>query len=108
MKQTSPLPAARAEAASQLLKALASPHRLMIACHLSAGEETVGGLAGVLGLKEPAVSQHLAVMRRERLVAARREGQSIFYSLQSDAARDVITALARSFCALNSTHEQRR
>ncbi|MFN3463509.1 MAG: ArsR/SmtB family transcription factor [Terricaulis sp.] len=102
------LPAERAEAASQLLKALASPHRLMIACHLSAGEETVGGLAGVLGLKEPAVSQHLAVMRRERLVAARREGQSVFYSLQSNAARDIITALARSFCALNATHEHRR
>lgn len=108
MKQRSSLPAERAEAASQLLKALASPHRLMIACHLSAGEVSVGALAEALGLREPAVSQHLAVMRRERLVAARREGQSIFYSLQSKAVRDVIAALARSFCASNSTPKQWR
>ncbi len=108
MKLQTPLPAQRAEAASQVLKALASPHRLMIACYLSAGAETVGGLAAVLGLREPAVSQHLAVMRRERLVAARREGQSIFYSLQSDTVRDVIAALARNFCEPNSTPKQRR
>lgn len=108
MKLQTPLPAARAEAASQLLKALASPHRLMIACHLSAGEVSVGVLAEALGLKEPAVSQHLAVMRRERLVAARRDGQSIYYSLQSKAVRDVIAALAHTFCTLEREQRSRR
>jgi DNA-binding transcriptional ArsR family regulator len=100
MKLQTPLPAARAEAASQVLKALASPHRLMIACHLWAGEETVGALAEVLELRESTVSQHLAVMRRERLVTARRQGQSIYYALESQTVRDIIAALARSFCAL--------
>lgn len=108
MKLQTFLPALRAEAASQLLKALASPHRLMIACHLSAGEVSVGALAEALGLKEPAVSQHLAVMRREQLVSARREGQSIHYTLRSEAARDIITALARSFCALDPQQKPRR
>jgi DNA-binding transcriptional ArsR family regulator len=89
---------AGADAASGLLKALASPHRLLIACRLADGEETVGALAASLGVRESVVSQHLAVMRRERLVSARREGQSIFYTLNNKAARDVICALARTFC----------
>lgn len=108
MKRRSPLPADRAETASQVLKALASPHRLMLACHLSSGEETVGELAAALGLRESTVSQHLAVMRRERLVAARRDGQSIHYSLQSEVVRDVIAALARSFCTLDPEQSARR
>jgi len=89
---------ARAEEASQILKALASPHRLMIACRLAEGETTVGALAAALGVRESVVSQHLAVLRRERLVSARRDGQSIHYALRSDAARDILGALARSFC----------
>ncbi|MGE3839805.1 MAG: ArsR/SmtB family transcription factor, partial [Hyphomonadaceae bacterium] len=71
----------RAEEASQILKALASPRRLMIACRLSSGEATVGALAAGLGVRESVVSQHLAVLRRERLVSARRDGQSIHYAL---------------------------
>lgn len=89
---------ARAEEASQILKALASPHRLMIACRLAGGEATVGALAAGLGVRESVVSQHLAVLRRERLVSARREGQSLHYALRSEAARDILGALARSFC----------
>lgn len=108
MKPNSPLPRGRAEAASQVMKALASPHRLMLACHLSAGEETVGGLALALGLRESTVSQHLALLRRDRLVAARRQGQSVYYSLQSEVVRDVIAALARTFCTLDLEQSTRR
>ncbi|MBL8538379.1 MAG: helix-turn-helix transcriptional regulator [Hyphomonadaceae bacterium] len=108
MKPTGVLPTERAEEASQLLKALASPHRLMIACRLAEGEETVGAIAAWLGVRETVVSQHLAVMRRERLVSPRREGQSIYYALRSDAARDVMAALARSFCAVEQVKEPRR
>lgn len=81
-----------------MLKALASPHRLMIACRLADGEATVGALATRLGVRETVVSQHLAVLRRERIVSARRDGQSIHYALRSDAARDILGALARNFC----------
>jgi DNA-binding transcriptional ArsR family regulator len=98
MQEQAVVPTARAEEASQILKALASPHRLMIACRLAGGEATVGALATGLGVRESVVSQHLAVLRRERLVSARREGQSLHYALKSEAARDILGALARSFC----------
>ena len=81
--------------AGALLKALASPHRLMIACRLAGGEETVGALAALLGVRESTVSQHLAVMRRERLVSSRREGQLVRYALRSQAARDIIKVLSK-------------
>ena len=98
MKTLELLPGDRAEEASQILKALSSPRRLMIACRLADGEATVGTLAACLGARESVVSQHLAVLRRERLVSARRDGQSVHYALKSDAARDILGALARSFC----------
>ncbi|WP_395647611.1 ArsR/SmtB family transcription factor [Terricaulis sp.] len=98
MQQRGVLPNDRAEEASQILKALASPHRLMIACRLAVGEATVGTLAARIGVRESVVSQHLAVLRRERLVSARREGQSIHYALKSETARDILGALARAFC----------
>ncbi|MEZ5996604.1 MAG: metalloregulator ArsR/SmtB family transcription factor [Hyphomonadaceae bacterium] len=94
MNIQSALPDDRAEEASRLLKAIASPRRLMITCRLAQGEETVGDLATSLGVRETVVSQHLAVLRRERLVSTRREGQSVFYALRSEAVREVIAALA--------------
>jgi DNA-binding transcriptional ArsR family regulator len=108
MNVKAPLPVNQAEAASQLLKALASPHRLMIACRLCLGEETVGALAAWLGVRESLVSQHLAVMRRERLVTTRREGQSIHYALQSQAARDVVAALSRALSPIKPVQTRRR
>lgn len=85
-----------ADEASVLLKALASPHRLMIVCRLTGGEQTVGALAEAIGAREATVSQHLAVLRRERLVSVRRDGQSMHYSLASPAAQAVVEALSRS------------
>jgi DNA-binding transcriptional ArsR family regulator len=107
MKEQVVFPGADAEAASALLKALASPNRLMIACRLAGGEETVGALAASLGVREATVSQHLAVMRRERLVSSRREGQQVRYALRSEAARDIIKVLSRSVCGIEPSQSQR-
>lgn len=106
MKEQGVSTGAEAEAASELLKALASPHRLMIACRLAGGEETVGALAACLGVRESVVSQHLAVMRRERLVSARREGQQMPYALRSQAARDIIKVLEKRVCGLEPAQGQ--
>ncbi|MDD2705680.1 MAG: metalloregulator ArsR/SmtB family transcription factor, partial [Acidocella sp.] len=54
---------ASAEQASELLKSLANPHRLMILCQLVEGERSVGELAAFLGLRGSTVSQHLALLR---------------------------------------------
>ena len=88
-----------ADSASELLKALANRHRLLIICQLIDGERSVGDLAEFLGLRDSTVSQHLALLRRDGLVAARRDAQTIYYSITSDPAREVLTALYRVFCA---------
>ena len=91
-----------ADAASDLLKALANRHRLLILCQLIDGERSVGELAAFLGVRDSTVSQHLAILRRDDLVDSRREGQTIWYSISSAPARDLVEVLYRSFCAPNA------
>jgi ArsR family transcriptional regulator len=66
---------------AEILKCLAQPRRLMILDHLHAGEKSVGELAELLDIPQPNVSQHLAALRAQDIVATRREGNVIFYSL---------------------------
>jgi DNA-binding transcriptional ArsR family regulator len=90
---------AAADHAAELLKSLANRHRLLIVCQLIDGERSVGELTAFLGIRDSTVSQHLAVLRREGIVSARRDGQTIWYSIGSAAARSVVESLYRSFCA---------
>ena len=69
---------------AQLLKALASPRRLMILDGLHAGPKSVGELESVLQLPQATVSQHLSALRSQGLVVAHREGNSVYYSLTSE------------------------
>ena len=73
-----------------LLKAIANPARLIILCQLVEGERSVGALERTVGLSQSAISQHLAVLRRGDVVASRRDGQTVFYSL---ASADVVTLM---------------
>ncbi len=66
---------------SSLFKALGHDGRLAILCHLASGEKSVTELEGLLGQRQAAVSQQLARLRLEGLVATRREGKAIHYSL---------------------------
>ena len=87
-----------ADEASELLKALANRHRLLILCQLVDRERSVGELAEFLGIRDSTVSQHLALLRRDGLVAARREGQTIWYSISSAPARALLQTLYRIYC----------
>jgi len=87
-----------AKRASDFLKALAHESRLMILCILAEGEKSVGELEDILELRQPTVSQQLARLRGDGLVAARRNGKAIYYSLASDEARTVIGAISNVFC----------
>jgi DNA-binding transcriptional ArsR family regulator len=89
---------AAADGASELLKSLANRHRLLILCQLSDGERSVGELAAFVGLRDSTVSQHLALLRKDGLVMARREGQTIWYSIASTPARRVLETLFDVFC----------
>jgi DNA-binding transcriptional ArsR family regulator len=87
-----------AASACELLKAMANEWRLMILCQLSEGEKTVSELQAILGLSQSALSQHLAVLRREKIVKARKEAQSVSYSLSGDKASKVMETLHGVFC----------
>lgn len=90
--------ASSATDAAAYLKTLAHEGRLMILCHLGVGEKSVGELEDLLGIRQAAVSQMLARLREEGLVATRRDGKTIFYSLSDDKTEQVIGLLYSLFC----------
>lgn len=83
----------RAPEAARLLKLLANEQRLTILCRLSGGELSVTQLGQFVDLRQSALSQHLAKMRAEGLVATRREAQTIFYRLADPNAERLISVL---------------
>jgi len=89
---------AAADEASEFLKSLGNRHRLLILCQLVQGEKSVGQLASFLGIRDSTVSQHLALLRRDRIIAGRRDGQTIWYRIESEPARKVMEMLYDSFC----------
>jgi DNA-binding transcriptional ArsR family regulator len=89
---------AQAEAAAELLKTLGNPQRLRILCLLVDGERSVGEINAAVPLSQSALSQHLAVLREQDLVATRREAQSIYYRLQEGPAVAILDTLHRQFC----------
>ena len=88
-----------AEGAAAFLKALAHEGRLLILCHLNTGEKSVTELERLLGQRQAAVSQQLARLRMEGLVRARRDGKTIFYSIDDPKAQRAISLLYDMFCA---------
>jgi len=87
-----------ATSAARLMKALANDSRLMILCYLDDKELSVSELNESLDLSQSALSQHLAVLRKDGLVKTRRESQVIYYSLNGDQARRIIATLHDMFC----------
>lgn len=90
--------AAAAERASDVMKTMGHPGRLMILCNLADGERPVGELADDVGMSQSTLSQHLARMRREGLVETRRESQTIYYRLADGDVRKLIKSIYRIFC----------
>jgi DNA-binding transcriptional ArsR family regulator len=88
----------QARKASEFLKALSHESRLLVLCLLAEKERTVSDLETLLALRQPTVSQQLARLRLDGLVAARRDGKAIYYSLADENVRQVISMLHRIFC----------
>jgi len=84
--------------AAGLMKALSNENRLIVLCALAEGELSVGQLHERVDLSQSALSQHLAVLRREKLVSTRREAQTIYYSLSSTTAAKLIEFLYGTYC----------
>ncbi len=84
--------------AANFLKAISHEGRLMILCHLAAGEKSVTQLESLLSARQAAVSQQLTRLRLEGLVSPRRDGKTIFYSLADDRAFRLISVVYDIFC----------
>jgi len=87
-----------ASKAAKLMKALGNESRLLILCYLDGKELSVSELNACLDLSQSALSQHLAVLRKDGLVTTRRESQTIYYSLEGDTAQRIIHTLHEMFC----------
>ncbi|MDI3307859.1 MAG: metalloregulator ArsR/SmtB family transcription factor [Acetobacteraceae bacterium] len=89
----------KAAEAARLLRLLGNERRLLVLCHLAGeGEVTVGRLARMLGLSQPALSQHLAKLREDGLVATRKEAQAVFYRLADPKAARLLEVLRDLYC----------
>ncbi len=84
--------------AASLLRLLGNEKRLMVLCQLADGEHSVGAIQARIGLSQSALSQHLARLREDGVVATRREGHTIYYRIADHAALRVIQTLAELFC----------
>jgi ArsR family transcriptional regulator, virulence genes transcriptional regulator len=89
----------KAAEAAALLKLLANENRLLILCRLvMEGELSVGDLVEEIGLSQSALSQHLAKMREEGLLATRREAQTVYYRIADPNAARVLSLLKNIYC----------
>ena len=91
--------AEHAAEASQVLKSIANPNRLMILCTLTEGEKSVGAINSSVPLSQSALSQHLARLRDENLVSFRKEGQSVFYRIRDPRIVALMSRLYELYCA---------
>ena len=82
-----------------LMKGLSNRTRLLILCQLAGGERPVGELARLLGVREAAMSQHLAILRRDGMVETRRDGQTIYYALARADVKALMAFLYATYCS---------
>lgn len=86
------------ENAAKWLKAIANPYRLIILCQLLDNELSVTELNETVPLSQSALSQHLAVLRSEDLVATRKSSQVVYYTLKDEEVTQVISILHNRYC----------
>lgn len=84
--------------AEHTLKLLANAKRLLILCHLLDGERVVGELQDYTGLSQSALSQHLAKMRQEGLLATRKQGTHVYYRINQPEIEAILSTLYLIYC----------
>ena len=84
--------------AASLLKVLSNEKRLLILCTLAGAELSVSELNARIPMSQSALSQQLAVLRRESLVRTRRDAQTIYYSVAPSNAAEIIEVLRGLYC----------
>ena len=91
--------AGQAAEAVAVLKSIAHEGRLLVLCYLSeAGELSVGELVDRIGLSQSALSQHLAKLRTEGLVATRKSSQTVYYRIAEPRVLTLLATLHDLYC----------
>ena len=85
------------ETGSRILKAMANIKRLQILFVLRSGEKSVGELEEVMALSQSALSQHLAVLRRAKVVKTRRQAQTIYYAINNAIVLNILSLLDKYY-----------
>lgn len=88
----------RAREAAKLVRMLSNEDRLLLLCQLTKGEQSVSELETQLGIAQPTLSQQLGVLRTEGMVATRRDGKRIFYSVSNPNILAVLSTLCGIYC----------
>ncbi|WP_395069143.1 ArsR/SmtB family transcription factor [Paraburkholderia silvatlantica] len=83
--------------AAEIMRVLGNANRLQLLCQIAQGERSVGELEEQLDIRQPALSQQLAELRKAGLVQTRRESRSILYSLGDGRARLLLEMLLVTF-----------
>ncbi len=97
---------ANASMVAAILRELANPHRLMVLCSLAeAGEMKVGDIAQRIGLSQSALSQHLARLRDEGLVAFTRDAQVLRYRIADARIEALLATLYQLYCTPDSNED---
>lgn len=87
-----------AQVAVAALKCLGNEDRLLLLCQLANGEMCVGDLESALDIRQPTLSQQLAVLRGEGVVATRRDGKRIYYHVADPRLLELLGVLYRLYC----------
>lgn len=84
--------------ATATLRVLANPDRLLLLCHLTQGEHCVSELEAALDIRQPTLSQQLAVLRAKGLVTTRRKGKFVYYRVADQPVRALLGTLYALYC----------
>ncbi|SPY09219.1 ArsR/SmtB family transcription factor [Oligella urethralis] len=85
--------------AADFIKTLGNPHRLLILCLLAENAEmSVGQIHQYSSLSQSALSQHIAIMRKEGLIDYRRQAQTLYYRIIDERVFKIVTSLKEIFC----------
>jgi len=82
---------------AEILQALGNPTRIAVVDELRDGALTVGVLANRLGVEQSNISQHLAVLRARQIVATRKAGNQVFYSVRDPLIWKILDLMRKYF-----------
>lgn len=88
----------QAEQAARFLRSIGNPHRLKLVCLLVGTESTVGDLITHFDISPSALSQHLAVLRKEEILDCRKQAQTVFYFIKDPDTEVLLKLLKAKFC----------